>query len=442
MAGISRREHSRRRRALLRMMAPGALAIVPGGGVFSSAGMETAFRQDSDFWYLTGFAEPGALLALRRRRQDADNGGDQDQAILFCRERHARQELYEGERLGPERAAKALGLDAAHPLAELDERMAALVGAASAIHCSLGEHSGFDQRLSGWLAQARARNLRPAGTILGLKPLLHELRLVKSAAELQLMRRAAEISVQGHLRALRACRPGLMERDLEAELLYGFLRGGARAAAYPSIVAAGANACVLHYMANDGPLMKGRLVLIDAGCEYQHYACDLTRTFPVDGRFSGKQRALYEIVLQAQRQAIAACQPGASFDAPDLAALRIMRDGLTSLGLCPPSDDPPDEAASKRPACCPHRSSHWLGLDVHDCSGDRLDAGARTLQPGMVLTVEPGLYIPPDMDEAPRKWRGVGVRIEDDVLITAQGPEVLTAGAPKEIDDIEQAMRG
>ena len=440
MVTISRREYARRRRALLHRMAPGAVAVVPGAGVFpSGSGLEAAFRQDSDFWYLTGFAEPDAVLALRRGREAAGKGGDQDEAILFCRARHAREELYEGERLGPERAAKALGLDAAHPTAELDERMVGLVGAASVLYCSLGEHPGFDQRLSGWLAQARAKHSRPAEDILGLKPLLHELRLVKSAAEIALMRRAAEISVQGHLRALRACRPGLTEGDLEAELLYGFLRGGARAAAYPSIVAGGANACVLHYMANNEPLKKDDLVLIDAGCEYEHYACDLTRTFPVDGRFSGRQRALYEIVLEAQRQAIAACQPGALFDAPDAAALAVMQDGLAGLGLYPPADERPVKVPPERPAFCPHRTSHWLGLDVHDCRGDRPD-GVRTLEPGMVLTVEPGLYIPPGAQAVPKKWRGMGVRVEDDVLLRAEGPEVLTQGAPKQVSDIEGVM--
>ena len=402
--------------------------------------MASAFRQDSDFWYLTGLAEPGAVLVLRRGREDAEDGGDKDEALLFCRTRNAREELYDGERLGPKRAARALGLDAAHPLSELDARMLALVGAASALHCSLGEHSSFDQRLSGWLAQAQARRLRPAQSILGLKPLLHELRLVKSAAEIKLMRRAAEITVEGHLRALRACRPGLTEGDLEAELLYGFLRGGARAAAYPSIVAGGANACVLHYMANDALLGQDDLVLIDAGCEYQHYASDLTRSFPVAGRFSVEQRALYEIVLEAQKAAISACRPGASFDAPDAAALQVMRDGMVRLGL--PADEPAEGAAVNRPALCPHRTSHWLGLDVHDCDGDRPEGGARTLAAGMVLTVEPGLYVSPRMKKAPSKWRGMGVRIEDDVLITADCPEVLTSGAPKSIEDIERVMAG
>ena len=436
---ISRREHQRRRRKLLRMMAPGSLAIVPGAGVFGAdGGMASAFRQDSDFWYLSGFAESGAVLALRRGREGGRNGGDKDAAILFCRERNALEELYDGERLGPQWAAKALGLDAAHPLSEMDARMPALVGTASAIHCSLGEHSDFDQRLSGWLAQARAKRLRPADNILGLKPLLHELRLIKSAAEIGLMRRAAEITVEGHLRALRACRPGLLEGDLEAELLYGFLRGGARSAAYPCIVAGGANACVLHYMANDAPLGQDDLVLIDAGCEYERYAADLTRTFPVAGRFSPKQRALYEIVLEAQQAAIAACRPGASFDAPDAAALKVMQDGLVRLGL--PPDEQLDGTAAERPAFCPHRTSHWLGLDVHDCSGDRPEDGVRTLAPGMVLTVEPGLYVPPGMKEAPSKWRGMGVRIEDDVLITADRPQVLTSGAPKSVEDIERVM--
>ena len=367
------------------------------------------------------------------------NGGDKDAAILFCRERNALEELYDGERLGPQRAAKALGLDAAHPLSEMDARMPALVGAASAIHCSLGEHSDFDQRLSGWLAQARAKRLRPADNILGLKPLLHELRLIKSAAEIGLMRRAAEITVEGHLRALRACRPGLLEGDLEAELLYGFLRGGARNTAYPCIVAGGANACVLHYMANDAPLGQDDLVLIDAGCEYERYAADLTRTFPRRGTLLPQAAGLVRNRLGSA--AGRHCR---------LPARRFVRcagcggaEGHAGrFGTPGPSPRTSSWTAPlpSAPAFCPHRTSHWLGLDVHDCSGDRPEDGVRTLAPGMVLTVEPGLYVPPGMKEAPSKWRGMGVRIEDDVLITADRPQVLTSGAPKSVEDIERVM--
>ena len=443
---ISFDEHRLRRRNLLRSMAPGAIAIVPGALPARRNGdVDYPFRQDSDFWYLSGFGESGATLVLRR----GNGGNESDEAILFCQERDARDELYNGERLGPQRAADALGLDSAYPASALDERLPTLAGAASAIHCALGENAAFDQRLTGWLAKAQAQRLRPSGEIRGLKPLLHELRLFKSAAEVGLMRRAAEITVEGHLQAQRRCGPGGREADLEAELLYTFLRRGARGSAYPSIVAGGANACVLHYTANTATLKAGDLVLIDAGCEYEHYAADLTRTFPVSGRFSPAQAALYEIVLEAQRLAIAACQPGATFDAPDQAALKIMVEGLERLGVNPAptagdeaeEDDDADEDA-KRPALCPHRTSHWLGLDVHDCSAAQSGDEPRALAPGMALTVEPGLYIPLHQKAVAAKWRGIGVRIEDDVLITADGPEVLTKGAPKDIAAIERIMAG
>ena len=446
MTPISLDEHRQRRGNLLRGMAPGTLAIVPGALPARRNGdVDYPFRQDSDFWYLTGFGESGATLVLRRGK-DGDEG---DAAILFCQERDAKDELYNGERLGPGRAAEALGLDSAYPASALDERLLPLLGAASAIHYALGEDAAFDQRLSGWLAQARAQRLRPNGEVRALKPLLHELRLFKSAAEVELMRRAAAITVEGHLRAMRHCAPGGREADLEAELLYAFLRGGARSTAYPPIVAAGANACVLHYTANTATLNAEDLVLIDAGCEVEHYAADLTRTFPVSGRFSPEQAAIYEIVQEAQRQAIAACQPGAAFEAADEAALSVMVVGLERLGIDPSpimdgaaeEDDDASENA-KRPTLCPHRTSHWLGLDVHDCAAAQSGDEPRTLAPGMALTVEPGIYIPPQQKAVAAKWRGIGVRIEDDVLITADGPEVLTEGAPKDIAEIERIMAG
>ena len=442
--GISRAEFADRRRQLLDGMTLGAIAIIPGGGLFRQEGdAAPRFRQESDFWYLTGFAEPGAMLVLRRGLEGAEN--DQQvkaEAILYCQARRGRDELYHGERLGPERAAKALGLDAAYSASVLDEHLPALIGTAKAVYCSLGEEAGFDQRLLGWLAAARADGLTPTGEIRNLKAELHRLRLFKSKAEVRLMRKAAVITVRAHLRTLTHCQAGLTEGDLEAELLYVCRRGGADGMAYPSIVAAGANACVLHYTANCAVLKQGDLVLIDAGCEYQHYAADLTRTFPVDGRFSAVQRTLYEVVLEAQRQAIAACRPGASFSAPDQAALGVMEDGLRRLGLDPPSKAQEEDAQeSRRHPFCPHGTSHWLGLDVHDCSGDRPEE-VRTLEPGMVLTVEPGLYVPIDAEGAAANCRGKGVRIEDAVLITANGPEVLTEGAPKEISDIERLMAG
>ncbi len=432
-------EYRSRRAALLECMAPDSIALVPGGAVFTALhGLPpTRFRQSSDFWYLTGLGEPGALLLLTRARDG------NDQALLFCAERHARAELYTGERLGPERAAAALGLDLALPQSLLNQQMPARIANASTVYCDSGAHTDLAARLSAWIGQAAASGLAPGADLRPLAPLLHALRLHKSAAEIQLLRRAGEITAEGHRQAMRHCASARTEADLEAELRRAFLRGGAEDVAYPPIVAAGANACVLHYDTNRSALCADDLVLIDAGCEYHRYAADLTRTFPVSGRFTAEQRALYEVVLTAQKAALAECKPGVSLDAPNDLAIAIMLEGLAELGLYQPSDladDPGDAAADDLLSTfCPHRCSHWLGLDVHDCPGADQE---QTLQPGMTLTMEPGLYIPHNLDAAPPKWRGIGIRIEDDVLITRTGAEVMTASAPKEVAEIESLMAG
>lgn len=435
---ISRDEYRRRRAKLMERMAPGSVALVPGANPRTrSRDVDYVFRQDSDFWYLTGFAEPGAVLVLVPQRPAGE-------ALLFCRERDERHELYNGERLGPQRAAAALALDAAFPLADMASMVPGLLAGSRTIYVTLGDYPEFDRELFTWVSGSRAREsggvMAPAEFV-GLQALLHEQRLVKSAAEQRLMARAAQISADAHLGAMRACRGGLNETQLEAELIYAFMQGGARTPAYPPIVGGGANACVLHYIANNAPLKDGDLVLIDAGCEYDCYAADLTRTFPVSGRFSAVQRALYEIVLEAQKLAIDACLPGANFDRPHEVALRTMIEGLRSLGLLSGSLEEIVETESYR-NFCPHKTSHWLGLDVHDVGGYQVGGHWRKLQPGMVLTVEPGLYIPSGAANVAERWRGIGVRIEDDVLIGEPGPSVLTAAAPKEIADIESAMNG
>ena len=420
-------------------MAPGSVALVPGAGNRPrNRDLDYPFRQDSDFWYLTGFAEPDAVLALAPGREEGE-------AILFCHERDEKHELYNGERLGPERAAEALGLDAAFPLAKLDEQLPELLNDVETIYAPLGERPEFGQRLNGWIAASagarRKRDAVPLGQLIALGQLLHERRLIKTEAEQRLMRQAARLSAAAQLRAMGRCRPGLNETQLEAELMAAFMEGGARACAYPSIVGGGANACVLHYMANDAPLKQGDLVLIDAGCEWQHYAADITRTFPVSGRFSSDQRALYEIVLEAQKRAIDACRPGADCDAPHQAALQAIVEGLMSLGLLSGAmDDILEQEAHKD--FFPHQTSHWLGLDVHDVGSYRVGGQWRALQPGMALTIEPGIYVQPGNEQVPAKWRGMGIRIEDDVLIGEHGPEVLTSDAPKEIADVEAAMNG
>jgi Xaa-Pro aminopeptidase len=437
-ATIPKSEYLRRRTALMNLMAPDSIAVIPAaGGKTRNRDTEYLFRQDSDFHYLTGFNEPDAVLVLAPERPHGE-------VILFCRERHARSELYDGARLGPERAAQIIGVDDGFPVADLDDILPGMLEGRERIYLSLGDHPEFESRLLGWVSGIRARESGgaiPPGELFALKHLLHEQRLTKSAAEIRIMREAAEITCQGHRRAMGACHPGMTENQLEAELIYEFMRRGARTTAYPSIVGGGANACVLHYVDNTATLRQNDLVLIDAGCEMQNYASDVTRTFPVNGTFSKHQAALYEIVLAANKSAIEACVAGALFMTPHEIALQIMIDGLIELGLL--EGEPAEILQSETyRQFCPHNSSHWLGMDVHDVGDYRVDGASRPLEPGMVLTIEPGIYIPDSEHTAhlPARYRGIGIRVEDDVLITALGPEVLTTAAPKEVAEIEALM--
>jgi len=430
-------EYLRRRERLMKLMTPGSIAVLPAARVqYRNRDTEHLFRQSSDFYYLTGFEEPESVLVLAPGREHGE-------VILFCHERDPVFEQWNGERLGPERAVQVLGVDDAFPLGDLGDILPGLLEGRERIYCNFGDQPDFDRELMGWVRNIRARQVHgsePPGEFTVLGHLLHDLRLFKSAAEVKTMRRAAEITAAAHLRAMRTARPGLGEGDLEAEIIHEFMRSGARFPAYPCIVGAGRNACVMHYVRNDGPLRDGDMVLIDAGCEYQHYAADLTRTFPVNGRFSGPQRDLYEVVLEAQIAAIAAAVPGAPFDVVHRTAIARMVQGLIDLGVLQGRCDENIENEAYRRYCM-HKSSHWLGLDVHDVGDYRVDDAWRTLEPGMVLTVEPGIYLPDD-DTVPRGLRGLGIRIEDDVLITKDGNDVLTAAAPKRVDEIEAVMRG
>ncbi|NIP13759.1 MAG: Xaa-Pro aminopeptidase [Pseudomonadales bacterium] len=437
---IAAADYRRRRRRLMSLMDEGSIAVLPAAGQrFRNRNTEYPFRQDSDFYYLTGFAEPDAVLVLAPGRAHG-------QVVLFCREREARAERYDGERVGPERAVERIGVDDAFPIDDLEEILPGMLEGRERIYITLGEYPEFDNRLMHWVAGIRAREAGgaiPPGEFVALKHLLHEQRLYKSAAELRVMREAARITCSAHRRAMAACLPGMSETQLEAELLHEFMVNGARSPAYPSIVGGGANACVLHYVDNLDVLRRGDLVLIDAGCEYQHYASDVTRTFPVAGKFSAAQRALYEVVLEANRRGIEACRPGATFIEPHRSALKVMVEGLVDLKLMEGGVEEIVESERYR-EFCPHNSSHWLGSDVHDVGDYRVDGAWRPLEPGMVLTVEPGIYIPADESTghlAPR-WRGVGIRVEDDVAITREGHEVLSAEAPKSVDEIEAVMRG
>jgi Xaa-Pro aminopeptidase len=427
---IDKSPFAQRRRALIERMG-GGIAIVPTAPErLRNRDSDYLYRFDSYFYYLTGFPEPDAVLVLI--------GGAEPKSILFCREKNPERELWDGFRFGPEAAREGFGLDEAHSIAQLDEIAPRLIGNQPAIHFSPGADQGWDARVLQWLNQVRAlgrSGISAPAEIRDLRVLLDEMRLYKDAHELDTMRRAAAISATAHKRAMAATRPGCREYEIEAELLYEFRRGGSQFPAYWPIVAGGANACVLHYRANNAPLRAGDLLLVDAGCELDGYASDITRTWPVEGRFSGPQRDIYELVLAAQADAIAQVKPGRHWNAAHEAAVATIARGLVDLKLCEgPLEKVLETEDYKR--FYMHRTGHWLGLDVHDVGEYKRDGEWRTLEPGMTLTVEPGCYIRPG-EGVPEAFWNIGVRIEDDVLVTPSGCEVLTSATPKSIGDIE-----
>jgi Xaa-Pro aminopeptidase len=427
-----------RERLQLRLAQAGAAAVIPTARArLRNADTEYPFRPDSDFWYLTGFGEPESTLVLLPPRAGAARG----ESVLFLRERVPSEEQWSGRRLGVERACAALGVDRAFPARELWTRLPELLDGCERVVYRSGLDEERDRRLLALLAdlRAKARAGREApAALLDPAGFLGEARLFKGAPELERMRRAAAITAEAHRAVMGAARPGMREYELDALLSYTFRRRGADGEAYGNIVAAGANACVLHYRASDAELRAGELVLVDAGCEVEHYASDVTRTFPVDGRFAGERRALYEVVLAAQAAALAAVRPGATLEGLHALAVEHLVHGALELGLL--TGDAAEIVAQKRYRhLYMHRTSHWLGLDVHDCGAYAQGGEPRALEPGMVLTVEPGLYVGPEDDSVEARWRGIGVRIEDDVLVTPEGGEVLTAAAPKTLDEIEEA---
>jgi Xaa-Pro aminopeptidase len=433
---ITAEEFARRRRDLMAAMSKNSIAILTAAPEqVRSRDTYFPYRQDSNFFYLTGFPEPDAVLVLIPKRP-------QGQFILFCRERDRAREIWDGYRAGPEGARELYGADDAFPIADIDDILPGLLEGRDRVYYALGRNRTFDTRLLDWLDGIRARaraGAVPPDEFVDLDHLLHEMRLFKSTRELALMRKAGAISARAHCRAMRAARPGMFEFQLQAEIEHAFASEGARHPAYGSIVGGGANACVLHYVENSAPLQDGDLVLIDAGCEYQHYAADITRTFPVNGRFSAPQQALYEVVLAAQLAAIDAVRAGNHWDEPHKATVRVITEGLVELGLLKGRVE--DLIASNAYAqFYMHRAGHWLGMDVHDVGDYKVDNEWRLLEPGMVMTVEPGIYVAPDNRKVAKKWRGIGIRIEDDVAITRKGPEVLTAGVPKTVADIEHLM--
>jgi len=433
---ISSNEFARRRKELMAMIGKDAIAIVPAAPERTrSRDTLYPYRQDSDFHYLCGFPEPEAVLVLIPRRA-------QGQFIVFCRERDRERETWDGYRAGPEGACEQYGADDAFPITDMDEILPGLLEGKSKVYSAIGKDKEFDQRLMEWVNSIRAKartGAVPPGEFVDLDHLLHENRLFKKPAELKLMRKAAKISAEAHCRAMRASKPGLNEYQLQAEIEHTFAMEGASFPAYTSIVGGGDNACILHYVENNQPLKDGDLVLIDAGCEYQHYAADITRTFPVNGRFSPEQKAIYELVLKAQLAGIEAARAGNHWDAPHQATVEVITAGLVKLGLLKGSVKKLI-AAGAYSEFYMHRAGHWLGIDVHDVGDYKIDGEWRLLEPGMVMTIEPGIYIAPDHKKVAKKWRGIGVRIEDDVAITRKGTEVLTSAVPKTVAEIEALM--
>jgi len=392
------------------------------------------YRYDSYFYYVTGFREPEAVLVLI--------AGDTPKSVLFCREKDFEREIWDGFRYGPESAKTEFGFDEAYPISQLDVLVPKLMANHSRLYYTLGSSSEWDTRLAGWInhlkSQARSGMHAPV-EIIDLYSSIDDLRLIKTEYEIDTMRRAASISAAAHRRAMQETAPGVMEYALEAELLHEFYRHGSRAPAYTSIVAGGANACVLHYIENNAQLKDGDLVLIDAGCELEGYASDITRTFPVNGKFNAAQKDLYELVLAAQENAIDQIRPGSHWNAPHEAAVNVLVQGFIDLGLCKGSPASVLESGDYRRFYM-HRTGHWLGLDVHDAGEYKQHDGSwRILEPGMTLTVEPGCYVRP-ADDVPEHFWNIGIRIEDDVLVTPQGCDVLTSEAPKSVADIEALM--
>jgi Xaa-Pro aminopeptidase len=427
---------ARRQRLIERLNAAGGgvAVIATAAEVARNRDTHYPYRYDSYFHYLTGFGEPEAVLVVM--------AGAQPRSILFCREKDESREIWDGYRYGPEAAREQFGFDEAHTIGDLERRLPDYLSDQPIVWSDFGYDAAWDQRLSRALATVRANaraGVGAPGQLRDLRSELDEMRLIKDADELDIMRRAAEISAQAHIRAMRATRPGRYEYEIEAELLHTFRAAGSQAPAYPSIVASGPGACVLHYVANDRQMQGGELLLIDAGCELDGYASDITRTFPVNGRFSAPQRDLYEIVLAAQQAACDMIRPGASWNDPHEAAVRVICTGLLDLGLLKGPLDQIIEQGSYRRFYM-HRTGHWLGRDVHDAGEYKLNGEWRPLQPGMVLTVEPGCYVRP-AEDVPEAFWNIGIRIEDDAVVTADGHELITTSAPKTVADIEACMQ-
>lgn len=435
---ISLKEFQQRRKDLINQMGPGSIAILAAATpILRNGDSEYRYRQNSDMYYLSGFGEAHSVLVLIPGREKGES-------LLFCQEKDPLKELWNGKLLGPEAAVTTLGIDDAFPITDIDDILPGLIEGRERVYYAMGKDEGLDHRVMEWVKVIRKKvrsGAHSPGEFLVLDHLLHEMRLIKSKAELDLMRTAGQIAVRAHKRAMSVCKPGKFEYELEAEFMHEFFRSGCVAPAYTSIVAGGDNACILHYNENNQKLNNGDLILIDAGCEYEYYASDITRTFPVNGVFSPEQKAIYELVLKAQLAAIEEVLPGKHWDDPHNATVKVLTEGLVELGLL--KGDPAElmESGAYRDFYM-HRAGHWIGMDVHDVGDYKIDGKWRVLEPGMALTVEPGLYIAPQNTNVEQRWRGIGVRIEDDVAVTKNGCEVLTAGLPKTVAEIEALMAG
>jgi Xaa-Pro aminopeptidase len=428
-----------RREALLKKMrehAGGGLALVPTAPeVARNRDSLFPFRHDSYFYYLSGFPEPEAVVALVA-------GPDGDRHMLFCRDKSEDREIWDGFRYGPDAAKEIFDFDEAHSISELKAKLPEIAADRPALFTPLGLFNDWDRQVTDLLNDVRARvrtGVSAPDEVVDVRAALDTMRLIKDPHELELMRRAASISAAAHRRAMAVSRPGWFEYQVEAELLHEFLREGAQALAYSPIVGSGPNACVLHYRDNNRQMADGDLLLIDAGCEFKGYASDITRTFPVNGRFAGPQKDIYELVLASQLACIDAVKPGAEFHAYHTVAERVLAQGFIDLGLCKGTLDGVLESGTYKQFYM-HRAGHWLGMDVHDAGLYQVKGESQKLAAGMVLTVEPGAYIRP-ADNVPERYWNIGVRIEDDVLLTATGTENLTAAAPKTVADVMAACK-
>lgn len=425
-----------RRDAVLQATGPGVAIFFSAPVFLRNNDVEHEFRQDSDFFYLTGFDEPDSVAVLISEEEHK-------RFVLFVRPRDPDREVWDGRRAGVDGAREQYGADEAYPVQELAARLPDLLRNRRRLFYRLGRHRRCDDLVLDAIEATRARGRSPHGwptEIVEPDPIVHEMRWRKTPHEVALMQRAADITCEGHLAAMKQARPGGYEYEADAALREAFRRNGSERCAYPPIVGAGINGTTLHYRANNGPLRDGELLLIDAGAEFSYYACDVTRTFPIGGRFSAPQRAAYEVVLSAQKAAIAGCVAGATIEDVHSAALRVLVEGMVLIGLL--SGEPKkliEEGAYRRYYM--HRTSHYLGMDVHDVGAYFSHGKPRPMEPGVVLTVEPGIYVSPNENAAPPELRGIGIRIEDDILITPEGPRVLTAAIPKEVADVEAACR-